>query len=166
MTSLGHPRPSILHTYTRGTLSLVTHYTTKIDCPMEGKCLTNNIVYQAVVATPTGEKESYIGLTSNTFKQRWQQHKSSFNIKSKRNETTLSQYIWKLKDKEVDYKLTWKIVGKANPFSPVSEKCNLCLKEKFFIIFRPEMCSLNTRNELATHCRHKRKRLLYKLELY
>ena len=133
-----------------------------MNCPMDGKCLTNNIVYQAVVATSTGKKESYIGLTSNSFKQRWQQHKSSFNIKSKRNETTLSQYIWKLKDKEVDYNLTWKIVGKANPFSPVSERCNLCLKEKFFIIFRPEMCTLNTRNELATHCRHKKKRLLDK----
>ena len=69
------------------------------DCPLQGKCLTSSVVYQATVTPDTGKEENYIGLTSNTFKQRWSQHKCSFNNKSKANETTLSQYIWKLKEK-------------------------------------------------------------------
>ena len=129
-------------------------------CPLQGKCLTSSVVYQATVTPDTGKEENYIGLTSNTFKQRWSQHKSSFNNKSKANETTLSQYIWKLKEKNVKHVISWKIVCRANQFSPITGRCDLCTREKFYIIFKPEMCSLNTRNELGTHCRHKKKALL------
>ena len=130
------------------------------SCPLEGKCLTSSLVYQATVSSDICKEENYIGLTSNTFKQRWTQHTCSFKHKSKANETTLSQYIWKLKEQNVKYNIKWKIISKAPQFSPVTGRCNLCTKEKFYIIYRPEMCSLNTRNELGTHCRHKKKMLL------
>ena len=32
--------------------------------------------------------------------------------------------------------------------------CGLCDLEKFYIISKPELASLNQRNELATSCRH------------
>ena len=35
-----------------------------------------------------------------------------------------------------------------------------CLWEKFFILRRPEMSTLNSRNELVSGCRHARKFLL------
>ena len=35
----------------------------KADCPLPGKCLAKNIIYEAKVTTPTDEK-TYIGLTS------------------------------------------------------------------------------------------------------
>ena len=36
----------------------------------------------------------------------------------------------------------------------------LCIREKYFIIFQPEGASLNSRSELFTTCRHRKKQLL------
>ena len=41
-----------------------------------------------------------------------------------------------------------------------SKRCNLCLKEKFLIICRPELSTLNKRNELVSSCLHRNKALL------
>ena len=45
-------------------------------CPFEGKCLFENVIYQARVKSDNSE-ETYIGLTSNTFKSRLSNHKKS-----------------------------------------------------------------------------------------
>ena len=42
----------------------------------------------------------------------------------------------------------------------VSDRCNLNLWEKYFIICRPELATLNKRNEVVTSCRHTNKFLL------
>ena len=39
-------------------------------------------------------------------------------------------------------------------------RCNLRLKEKLLIIRRPELSSLNKRNELVSSCRHRNKTFL------
>ena len=44
--------------------------------------------------------------------------------------------------------------GKA--YQPAGKNCGLCDLEKFCIIARPELASLNQRNELATSCRHRK----------
>ena len=36
-------------------------------CPLEGKCLTNSVVYKATVKTNNGEEKSYIGSTEKNF---------------------------------------------------------------------------------------------------
>jgi hypothetical protein len=59
-----------------------------------------------------------------------------------RNATTLSTYIWKLKEENVGYETNFEIVGMAAPFFPVSATCNLCVSEKFEIIFNPQMPAL------------------------
>ena len=46
---------------------------TKSPCPIQGKCLTDNVVYQAVVTTET-EEQTYIGLAATTFKARLSNH--------------------------------------------------------------------------------------------
>ena len=131
------------------------------QCPLNNQCLTKSIVYQAIVTnTNTGKEETYVGLSENTFKTRFTQHKASFNNNNKRNSTKLSQHIWNLKDNSNTYTLKWKILSQCTPYSPNSKKCNLCIKEKYFIICRPKMSSLNNRNELATECRHRKKYLL------
>ena len=61
---------------------------------MPGKCQTAALIYQASV-----KMETYVGLTVNSFKQRYSGHKSSFTLKKRKHETTLSKYIWELKDK-------------------------------------------------------------------
>ena len=131
----------------------------KEECPMPGKCLTPALIYQASVET-VEKTETYVGLTVNSFKKRYSGHKSSFTHKKRKHETTLSKYIWDLKDKNVEYTLTWKILARAQPFTQVTGLCQLCTREKYFIIFKSDLCTLNSRNELLSSCRHKRASLL------
>ena len=130
-------------------------------CPVERNCLTSSIIYQATVTrNDTPKKETYIGLTENSFKTRYTGHLNSFKHSANRNATSLSHYIWSLKDKDINYEIKWKLITQAKAYSKSTKKCNLCLTEKYFIICKPEMATLNTRNELASACRHKRKHLL------
>ena len=78
---------------------------TSQDCVLDKKCLTENVVYKGSVTTKEETKE-YIGLTSNTFKQRYYQHNSSFNNPKKAHTTTLATYIWKLQNKNTPYNLS------------------------------------------------------------
>ena len=94
-----------------------------------------------------------------TFKDRYRNHKSSFKHQRNSN-TTLSRHIWDLKSKNIDYQVTWKILDRAKPFSPVTQLCNLCTKEKYFIIFEPNEASLNKKEELFNYCLHKSSQLL------
>ena len=49
------------------------------DCPLNGQCLTKSVIYQATVTTEDdGSKETYIGLTKNVFKERFNGHKMTF----------------------------------------------------------------------------------------
>ena len=126
----------------------------KPECPLEGKCLQANVVYQASVTTEV-TNESYVGLATN-FKDRYRNHMTSFRHANRRNETELSKYIWTLKDTRKPFRVQWKVLATCKPYDNVSKKCNLCLKEKFFIICRNDLiCTLNKRNELASSCPHR-----------
>jgi hypothetical protein len=131
----------------------------KSQCPMEGRCLESNIVYQATVSTDN-KSETYVGLTSTTFKARYNNHKYSFNHTSKRAATELSNYIWSLKDNNIPYNIKWSILKHANPYNTRSKLCSLCNWEKYFIICEHDKASLNSRNELTSACRHISKHLL------
>ena len=133
-------------------------------CPLGGKCLTKNVIYQATVTptNPPSEPNTYIGLTANTFKQRHANHLKSFKYEKYRKETTLSEHIWGLKDKGVIFELSWTIIDRASPFSPVTGICAICTLEKYYIIFKPELGTINKRDELNTGCRHKTAMLLDK----
>ena len=46
------------------------------ECPLNGKCLTENLVYKAEITTTNVEETKiYIGMTSGTFKKRYANHK-------------------------------------------------------------------------------------------
>ena len=134
----------------------------KEECPVDNKCLQEGVIYQATVTRGDRKTDTYIGLTATSFKDRWRNHKSSFKTRNPKNSTKLSKYIWELQDQKVDHEISWKIVSRAKPFNPVSNTCNLCTREKYFIIFKPEMASINERNEIAGPCLHKHSRLLRK----
>ena len=134
----------------------------KSECPLPGKCTISNVVYLAeVIREDGGPTNTYTGLTEGPFKTRWQGHKTSFKLEKYKNSTKLSTYIWSLKDKNIPYKIKWSISGRASTYNPNSNKCRLCLLEKFFILYHPEKSSLNQRSELFSKCLHKRKHLLY-----
>ena len=63
-----------------------------------------DIVYMATVKTETNTS-SYVGMTKNNFKTRYYNH--LYSVKNKRYyETELSKYIWKPKEKEVEFAIT------------------------------------------------------------
>ena len=135
----------------------------KDECPLQGKCLETNVVYQATVTTDT-ETESYVGLATN-FKERFRNHTTSFRHVNKRNSTELSKHVWKLKDAKKPFNIAWKVLRKCKPYNNITKKCSLCLYEKFVIICRKDLCSLSKRNELPTSCRHRNRYVLKNLKI-
>ena len=126
---------------------------------MDGNCNVESIIYQADVTSQT-TRETYTGLCDTAFKLRYRNHTSSFRNERYRNATELSKHVWNLKDKNIQYNIKWRNIKQARSYSNVTKKCNLCLWEKYFILCKPEMSSLNNRNELVSCCRHSRKFLL------
>ena len=133
----------------------------KADCPMPGRCQTDNIIYKST-ATTTHSVETYVGLTADTFKERHANHKQDFKNVLRRNATTLSGHIWRMREEGEEPEVKFEIIGRANPYSPVSGICNLCTAEKFEILFNSSNYTLNHRQELFAHCRHKVSKLLIK----
>lgn len=133
----------------------------KPACPLNGNCLQKSVIYQATVTRNDNNKqETYVGLTENEFKTRFTGHKASFTHENKKSSTTLSEYMWNLKSQNINHTTTWKILSKSRPYSPETKKCNLCLEERYFLLFKPHLASLNQRNEIASNCRHRKKFLL------
>ena len=134
------------------------------DCPLAGQCLTEGVVYQAIVQRQdNGHCESYVGLTENQFKTRLNGHRSTFNNPDDWKTTALSKYIWTLRNSNIQYNVKWSILKKCKPYSNLSKRCQLCLYEKFIIVCKPQLSTLNKRTEIMNTCRHKAK---YKLGKY
>ena len=94
------------------------------SCPLDGKCLTDKVVYQATVTSqPDNQNKQYVGLAAGPFKHRWQGHKSTFNNESSAHKTTISHHIWNVKNEGKDFEIKWKLLGRASPFSPITGKC-------------------------------------------
>ena len=129
-------------------------------CPLEGNCLIKGVVYHATVTENLSQKtENYIGLTDNTFKERHRNHKKLFKNAKYKTETELSVHLWKLKQQKIEYTIKWKVIHRGKSFNPVSKICQLCTKEKYYLIFKPNLCSLNENKEFGAHCRHQKKLL-------
>ena len=132
----------------------------KDECPLQQKCLTSAIIYQATVTAEENKKETYVGMTETTFKTRYANHKLSFKHEKYKNQTELSKHIWSLKEQKIKHTISWNILQHAKPYEPGHKSCNLCTAEKFFIMCKPEQATLNTRAELIGTCRHRKKHLL------
>ena len=77
--------------------------------------------------------------------------------------TTISSYIWKLKDKKIPHFVNWSIKARGHAFSSGGKACDLCLTEKLTILTADQNTMLNRRDELLETCRHRRKHLLVSL---
>ena len=125
--------------------------------------MAGNVVYQgAVTRHDTGNTDYYTGLSEPSWKLRWGNHKQNFKTDSRANRTAtcLSKHIWMLKDKGVGYSIKFKQLAKAKSFNPITKVCRLCLTEKYFLMFKPEGATINSRSEFFSACRHKSKLLL------
>ena len=134
---------------------------TPTSCPLNGQCLDRSIIYQACVTnTANNTTATYVGLTEGEFKTRYNNHTATFRNNSKRSSTELSNHIWNLKDKNISYTISWKVLQRAKACQNGSGTCGLCLTEKYIILFQQHMSTLNNRSELVSTCRHARKFML------
>ena len=134
----------------------------ELNCPlMPDRCDLKNVIYQADVHAE-GTVVRYYGLTENEFKVRCSNHKTAFRDRN-RNQTSLSSYIWKLKDRAIPRVVNWSIKARGHPFSSGGRACDLCLTEKLTILTADQNSMLNKRDELLEACRHRRKHLLVSL---
>jgi hypothetical protein len=67
----------------------------------------------SVTTRNTNSTKHYIGMTANTFKERYRDHIKSFQNKKYSNDTELSKYIWNLKENGQDFDVTWSILKHA-----------------------------------------------------
>ena len=127
------------------------------DCPIEGRCMSEvSVVYGATnTRLDTDAGTTYAGMTGGPFKVRWNAHNRDFRKEEKRTSTTLSKYIWSLKDENIPYHTTWRILDRGPTYNPVTGVCRLCTKEKYQILVNKESpAELNKRSEIFSHCRH------------
>lgn len=132
------------------------------NCMLGGQCQTTSLVYRCTVSAPGRDSKHYIGLTANTFKERYGSHKSSFTHEKNAHKTTLSTYIWKVRSEGATPSLSWSIVKQAPAYTKETGTCQLCLHEKTSILLADQQHSLNKRNEIISKCRHRDKWLLSK----
>ena len=127
-------------------------------CPLQGKCLSSNLIYQAeVTTTDNGTANKYIGMTANSFKTRYNNHMKSCRNAKYSKETALSNHISDLKSENREYVVKWSILKHAKAHTSGGRRCNLCLEEKAAIMRADPKTLLNKRTEIISKCRHRDK---------
>ena len=131
----------------------------KENCPMNGACLKESLVYYATISCndKNYQPKLYKGSCETSFKKHYSNHKKSFNVPLYKHDTKLSTEYWNLKTKELNPRISWKIKGIYKSYNPTSKLCNLCLTEKLEILDDPDKNLLNKRSEIISQCRHKNK---------
>ena len=129
-------------------------------CPLDNKCLSEEIIYQATVSSQNSEPKTYIGQCSTDFKARLGTHTQTFNNPNV-SQTSISRYVHKLKNKNIEPTISWKLIDRGKKYSPVSETCQLCTREAYHIIFHPDLAKLNSKSEIFSSCQHKKSLLLF-----
>ena len=133
----------------------------KSSCPLQNKCLTPKVIYQANVSNNFNKDERfYRGLAATPFKDRFANHKKEIKYKKYCKNTELSKYIWQLKENDINPQVTWELIAQVNANTRINF-CVLCLTEKLKIIHMfDDPRSLNKKSELVNTCRHQNKLLL------
>ena len=103
--------------------------------PLQEKCLTNNIMYQA---TLTSNKDNYQhkiyhGITETEFKQRYANHIKSFRHEKHQSDTELSNELWSIKNNNYTPNIVWEILRKHQMDNPNTKRCSLRFNEKLEI---------------------------------
>ena len=134
-------------------------------CPLEDRCLTPTIVYRADVTNNRTDEHKYCyGISDTPFKERYENHKTSFRHGSHLTASDLSKYSWKLVDNGPVSTIRFSIAKRVKDNTFI-KNCNLCLNEKAFIIRSlDDIKMLTKRSEFISKCRHKNKRLLNRVK--
>ena len=131
----------------------------KNNFPLDGKCFTPNIIYEAQITSNqlNYKQKIYIGTAETYFKNRFSSHTKLFNLEHYENDTELPKEYWTIKRNHFTPKVTWRIIKKCTPFNTTKRKCYLCLNEKHEIASYKGDNILSKRSELINICRHQNK---------
>ena len=100
----------------------------KSECPLNVQCQVTDIISKCTALSPDKPNKMHLGTAEGDFKKRFYKHRKSFNNEDSANDTTLSKYIWELKEKSNSSPaLIWSTAKKVPPYSNISKKCLLCL---------------------------------------
>ena len=127
---------------------------------MDGKCLLRDLVYKATVTADQVPAMEYIGLCATEFRARYNNHTAAFRNENSGQKTTLSTYFWKMKNEGRNPSVTFKILKFAPSFTPEAGRCALCTAEKLIILKSEKNKTINSRTEILSTCRHRRRHIL------
>ena len=99
-------------------------------------------------------------ITEISFKDRYNNHKSSFCNDQQKNSTESSKYLWSLINENKTPIINWKVL-KIIYSKVTADFCKLCLMENLYILNAlGEVRCLNKKSEFVSKCRHQNKLLL------
>ena len=104
----------------------------RVECPLDNKVLTTNILYKAVASAPSRPDKKYFGTAETTFTDSFRR---DFRHKKYVNNTKLSKCMWKLKDerRKKTPSIKWNITSTVHG-TPKGGVCKVCLTEKFWLL--------------------------------
>ena len=88
--------------------------TNRNNCPLDGKCLTPNIIHEAQITMnqPNYKENICIGTANKNFKHRFNNHTKPFKLEHYKNNTKLSKEYWTIKRNHFISKISWRIIMK------------------------------------------------------
>ena len=120
----------------------------KSNCLLDGRCREKSLVYKATVHVSNSNAMMYYGLCETKFKSRNYNHLQSFKYRHKASATELSKYIWRCKDAGLNPTVSWEINRHAPAYNSGNRVCQLCLKEKYQMLFLNCANTLNKRSKI------------------
>ena len=122
----------------------------RAECPLETNVFPR-IVYRAdVFNNKTDKHKYYYGISDTSFKERYENYKTSFRHRSHLTTSDLSKYYWELGDNGTVPTITFSI-SKRVKGNTLIKNCNLYLSEKSFIIRNlDDENMLNKRSEFTS----------------
>ena len=91
--------------------------------------MEKSMIYRAEVTSVEGRRH-YFGQTVRMFKDRFYGHHHDLKHAAKSKSTSLSTYVWKLRELELKPTISWSKVCSAKPYKLGGKMCSLCLAEK------------------------------------
>ena len=129
----------------------------KADCPLQKKCLSENMLYQADISSENFQTKIYYDISETKCKTRYSSHKKSYNCENHKNGTQLSSELWKIKASKEEPVLVWKILGQYQLYNVNTKRCLLYLSEKLQVAIYRGNNMLNKRTEIISKCRQRNK---------
>ena len=86
------------------------------ECPVGGKCNSENVVYKATIFQMENRKDIkiYFGISTGNWKQRLYNDRHSVSNPFLRNQTAFSKWFWRLKDSDLTPLVRWNFIKKIN----------------------------------------------------